>query len=238
MSTDCSYCGAYVSGGLAKCPACGKRVKATTSQPQRDWDRASEYTPDFSGYNQGAYKENSYDANSSGAAYQREEQDFASEAYNATRHAAQNSQSYQNFSQGYQNFTDRQRTAQNPQKGYNAEEKEKLKQSYQEFIDEQKRAAQSPNTGSRYEFKPIYYLCYLGIFSIIPYFLDQQDKFAKFHSNQGVVLFLILIVTSITGFLAPIGTIFFIYGLIQGLKSVHDGVMKPLPLIGNIQILK
>jgi|GEM_PF-3153466 len=230
MSTDCNYCGAYVSGGLSNCPACGKRVKGATGQPRSSWDRSTEYATDFSRYSQESYEGDSYSGGN--AAYQeaprQQSQSFANET--AT--------SFQSFSDSLKDFMNRQGAAQNPRQGYNSEEKADLKQSFQEFVDEQRRTAQRPNTGSRYECKPIYYLCYLGILSIIPYFLDQRDGFAKFHSNQGLALFIILVATSITGILAPVGVVFFIYGLVQGMKSVHNGVMKPLPLIEKIQILK
>ncbi|MCD8017475.1 MAG: hypothetical protein LUE97_06745 [Oscillospiraceae bacterium] len=34
MGTDCKHCGAYISSGMEKCPACGHRVKAE----KPDWD--------------------------------------------------------------------------------------------------------------------------------------------------------------------------------------------------------
>ncbi|MCC8048757.1 MAG: hypothetical protein LIO52_06665 [Oscillospiraceae bacterium] len=34
MGTNCKHCGAYISSGMEKCPACGRRVKAE----KPDWD--------------------------------------------------------------------------------------------------------------------------------------------------------------------------------------------------------
>jgi len=100
-------------------------------------------------------------------------------------------------------------------------------------------------------------LAYFGPLVLIPIFAAKDSKFARFHSNQGVVLLLACIAYSIvysvlSGILLAIsGTLFFIFSIlgfacscgitvlaIIGIINAAKGEMKPLPLIGGIKILK
>ena len=94
-------------------------------------------------------------------------------------------------------------------------------------------------------------LSYIGILWILGLAADQTP-FAKFHANQGLVLFLAEIVIGIAGgILSFIPFIGFIGGIVSGLGSlaslvlmilgivnVAQGEMKPLPVIGGITIIK
>ncbi|MBR6608284.1 MAG: hypothetical protein IKK98_06460 [Oscillospiraceae bacterium] len=88
-------------------------------------------------------------------------------------------------------------------------------------------------------------LSYFGILFILPLFLTPDSQYAKFHANQGLLLFianvvvgLLSIVPFIGGFLSSIGgvitVVLFILGLVHAIKEE----MAPLPFIGNFQILK
>ena len=99
-------------------------------------------------------------------------------------------------------------------------------------------------------------LGYVGILFLIP-LLAGKTEYTRFHANQGLVLFLadviagvvIGVVTAILGLIPFIGVI--LSGVISGvlglaifvlmiLGIVHaaQGEMKPLPVIGGIQIIK
>ena len=99
-------------------------------------------------------------------------------------------------------------------------------------------------------------LAYLGILVIIPILAAKESKFARFHSNQGLVLLiasiLFYIVYSILssiifaiswklGFLVSIigliGIVFFVL-MIIGIVNAAGGKAKELPLIGKYRILK
>lgn len=101
--------------------------------------------------------------------------------------------------------------------------------------------------------KGMAWLSYLGIFFLIPMLTQKDSAFAKFHVNQGVVLFIASIIFNIVGYiimfvmalilpaLAFIGyliclvpAVFAIMGIIFALQ----GSAKRLPLIGNMQIIK
>ena len=99
-------------------------------------------------------------------------------------------------------------------------------------------------------------LAYLGPLVLIPIFAAKNSKFARYHSNQGLVLFLACIaysiaysilsaiilaiswrlyfIVSILGFVGIAFTVWAVLGIINACK----GEMKPLPFIGSIKILK
>lgn len=98
---------------------------------------------------------------------------------------------------------------------------------------------------------------YSGILFLIPLLAAKDSRFARFHAGQGLNLCLAGIAYSIVygiltalfaliswGAAAVIGTILgiaslgFVVLVIMGLINVCKGEMKPLPLIGNIQIIK
>ena len=100
-------------------------------------------------------------------------------------------------------------------------------------------------------------LSYFGILVLIPIFAAKNDPFARYHANQGLVLFilltvcsvlsnvltnilydispvLVLVVSGLFGLLTFVFCIFALIGIIRAAK----GQMKPLPIIGGIKILK
>lgn len=98
-------------------------------------------------------------------------------------------------------------------------------------------------------------LAYIGILFIVPLLVAKESPFAKYHTNQGVVLFIIGIATSIgLSFFNTFIDFFvfnFIFGItscivslgwlalaIMGIMNAAQGEMKPLPVIGGIQIIK
>ena len=100
-------------------------------------------------------------------------------------------------------------------------------------------------------------LSYFGFLVLIPIFAARNSYFARFHANQGLVLFLFSacysvltrIITSILnltlGFvpgmisatLQFIGIIFFVL-MILGIANAASGKVKELPFIGRIRLLK
>ena len=84
----------------------------------------------------------------------------------------------------------------------------------------------------------------------LPMLTDAKDsKFAMFHANQSLVLFLVAIVAQIAGMilavitldigtiLLPIVFIVIFVFWIMGIINASKGEMKELPLIGGIHIL-
>lgn len=100
-------------------------------------------------------------------------------------------------------------------------------------------------------------LAYWSILFFVPLVAYKDSKFARFHAGQGLNVLLFSVAYSIVtgiltgiftaisfglgaaiGGLLSIGGIFFIVLMIMGIVNVCKGQMKPLPVIGNINIIK
>ncbi len=88
-------------------------------------------------------------------------------------------------------------------------------------------------------------ISYIWILFLVPLFAAKDDAFARYHANQGLVLFLVSIALGIIGvipFIGPIiaaigGIVTFVFTIL-GIINALKGEMKPLPFIGGIEIIK
>lgn len=92
-------------------------------------------------------------------------------------------------------------------------------------------------------------LAYLGILFLVPLLAAKESRFARYHTNQGVVLFIAAIICSVGGsilsFIPIVGCIVLpvvmigIFALmIMGIINAAKGECKPLPLIGQYKLIK
>jgi len=99
-------------------------------------------------------------------------------------------------------------------------------------------------------------LAYLGILILVPILKAKESPFARFHVNQGLVLFIasfaystvVWIVTfvltmispslSLIGSLLSIVSIGFLVLIVLGIINAVNGVTKELPIIGKYRIIK
>jgi uncharacterized membrane protein len=107
-------------------------------------------------------------------------------------------------------------------------------------------------------------LAYLWLLFVVPLLVARQSKYAMYHTNQGIILFIAwmilvfgwLVVGGITGAIAVVipflgsilgglvSLIFSVGGLgcfilwILGIINAAQGLTKPLPLIGHYTIVK
>jgi len=100
-------------------------------------------------------------------------------------------------------------------------------------------------------------LAYLGILCLVPILAAKDSPFAKYHANQGLVLFLVWIVLAVAintvdfvvltilpsgmGFIASILSLAYLGLLILailGIINAAAGKCVPLPVIGGIKLLK
>ena len=95
------------------------------------------------------------------------------------------------------------------------------------------------------ENKNIAILCYFGLFMLIPYLTRPNSNFIKYHSNQGVLILIATILSSVVMIIPILGWILGIVGYIFitvfffiGIKNVLKGEIKPLPLIGKYILIK
>lgn len=99
-------------------------------------------------------------------------------------------------------------------------------------------------------------LAYIGILVLIPLFVSKESKFARFHINQGLILFIVEIAYAIaygivsaiifaiswrlffiTSILGIVGLVFLVLSII-GIVNAANGKAKELPIIGKFKILK
>jgi uncharacterized membrane protein len=93
-------------------------------------------------------------------------------------------------------------------------------------------------------------LAYLGILFLVPLLAAPQSPFARYHTNQGIVLFIsaliihfgsMVLALATLGFgllLAPIAWVIILVFMILGIVNAANGQCKPLPLIGHFQLMK
>lgn len=92
-------------------------------------------------------------------------------------------------------------------------------------------------------------LCYLGILWVISFFLRREVKFVRFHLNQGLVLMICNVATSLITSILSSANVPFAEGLgilnlvwfifeIMGIVHAIKGEEKELPIIGQFKIMK
>ena len=80
-------------------------------------------------------------------------------------------------------------------------------------------------------------LSYISILFVLPFIFCPNDKFARFHAKQGLILFLFGVVADIfTNFfgLGVLLSIFRIVCMVKGIVNAANGREEPLPYIGRL----
>jgi uncharacterized membrane protein len=86
---------------------------------------------------------------------------------------------------------------------------------------------------------PIAVISYIGPLCLIPYLTKEKDEFVKFHAKQGLVLFILEIITSAISWFFPflsylmnlVSLVWFVL-IIIGIINVVNKQKKQLPIIG------
>ena len=96
-------------------------------------------------------------------------------------------------------------------------------------------------------------LAYIGFLFLIPLLACPNSKYARYHTNQGLVLFLMELAIGVVigifgiipvigiiigGLLGSVGGILALVLSILGIVNVAQGQAKELPIIGKITLLK
>lgn len=90
-------------------------------------------------------------------------------------------------------------------------------------------------------------LCYFSILVFIPIFVAKDSAYTKFHANQGLILAIVAVISSVIMKVLSFGIIEFVCSIINiavvvlsviGIINAVNGKAKELPLIGSIKILK
>lgn len=88
-------------------------------------------------------------------------------------------------------------------------------------------------------------LAYFGILVLVPILAAKDSRFARFHANQGLILFLASIILSFVGSIPVIGWLVSLVGGIailvlgiMGIIAAAKGEAKTLPVIGKFVLIK
>ncbi len=93
----------------------------------------------------------------------------------------------------------------------------------------------------RKKINPLALISYIGVLCLIPLFVEKKDEFVKFHTQQGLALFIAEIISGFIMFLIPvigwalgyILNVIWVILAIVGIVNVLNGKKKELPLIGK-----
>lgn len=226
MGRDCKYCGAYISDMVDVCPACGKRSKPEKASEAEHW--TGSYTAGAAPRSQHADQTERSGQGQTGSNTQNQTYTYKQE-YERRYGAQQGSGTYRRPGQ----------QAEPRGAGYRTGEQTPPRYSYAERFT----AAEDDDIRRN---KGISFLSYFGPLFLIPYLARRDSEFARFHSNQGLLLLLANIAVNACSAAVPIlgrligviGSIFVVCGFISGIVNVSRGLKKPLPVIGEINILK
>lgn len=119
-------------------------------------------------------------------------------------------------------------------------------QQPQQRYDEPPHAYQAPQlTPDAEENRYLCMFAYFGIGVLIPAVLKPESEFVRYHINQGLVLFMLQILSAVVclipflGWVAGgVGMIFSLICIVVGIVHTCNGEMKPLPIIGKHKILR
>ena len=132
---------------------------------------------------------------------------------------------------------------------------EKLKEdeAFTKFNDKARqgfdKAMNTPDSTSDYDpvdvenYKIISLFAYLGILFLVPLIAGKDSKYARFHTNQGIILFIFSVILAFLARFPHVGWIFSVAEVmtvifaILGIINAVTGKARELPFIGKFRIL-
>ena len=211
----CTSCGAYIAEGMDSCPACGA-LKDTKKETQHTGQNKNKYSTGSSATGEYAYK------------YSNGQRQAGRTNYRTSSGSATASSSGTRYTYDTSKYKTReQNSRQTEERSYRASSV---------FSDEEDDVRRN---------KAMSVFSYLGLLFLVPLLLCKDSRFARFHSNQGLLRF---IAAAIGGVLVSWGGIFLLAGviirifcfacMIMGISNAAHGQMKELPVIGRFRLIK
>lgn len=111
--------------------------------------------------------------------------------------------------------------------------------------EKEEKSDEKPTSAGENNLNTMSALAYILFF--IPMLTHRENKFAMFHANQGLVLFITVVIINVVGgmipiigwfILLPLGYIFILIMMILGIINALGGKKKKLPLIGGFKIIE
>ncbi len=138
-----------------------------------------------------------------------------------------------------------------PKNGTSNNEKTDYSEFFNKIMDTHD-STENFETNDIEENKLISILSYISILFLIPYFARPKSKYARFHANQGCVLFLysfviqavltalgaLPLIDIISGILNAIVAVISVALTIIGICNTCNGEAKELPVIGKYTLIK
>jgi len=88
--------------------------------------------------------------------------------------------------------------------------------------------------------KFITFLSYIGVLCLIPLLTKKDDAFVFFHAKQGLVLFIVEVITAFVAvipvlgwIIAPMASLLWVALSIIGIINITNGEKKELPILGK-----
>jgi len=88
--------------------------------------------------------------------------------------------------------------------------------------------------------KFIIFLSYIGVLCLIPLLTKKDDAFVFFHAKQGLVLFIVEVITAFVAIIpvlgwiiAPMASLLWVALSIIGIINITNGEKKELPILGK-----
>lgn len=210
----CDKCGAYIPDGQTACLACG------------------------------------YDAAESAKAEQEKAQQAAAAAAASQKEEAKEKDSGKYYS--FSNEELREKLEEQRRKQQEASRKwaEEEKQRRQRAAKEKSYTARSGETirssaekakkavgGFAKDSKLLAALSYISILFVLPFLFNSDDKFSVYHAKQGAVLFLFGILIRVASFIPLVGAVLRLFKwfcIYKGMSNSLNGIIEPLPYIGQL----
>ena len=106
-------------------------------------------------------------------------------------------------------------------------------------------AKQKANAQGVEDVKVMAALAYVIFF--LPLLTHPNNEFGKYHANQGLILLLLAVAIQVVGWaipflgwflIVPIGSLLVLVLFVLGLINALNGQKKPLPVIGQFELIK
>ena len=205
----CDKCGAYIPDGQTVCLACGFDPKAEKESPAS---------------RSGGYAD-------SGAAAQQFDWDSERQAREQERRIREEERrkKQEEYRRNAREEYDRRRT-----------EEARARQSSDPYAGHPYSAQGQANRSraqSRSDTRLFGVLSYLSFLFVLPFVFCPDDRYARFHAKQGLILFLYSLVSDFLASIVGYGwllSLFRLYCIIKGISNAAAGKEEPLPIIGRL----
>lgn len=130
----------------------------------------------------------------------------------------------------------------------NSSESSAAQTKFEEFVDDFTNTA---DTSAEYTAEDVAnnklmaILAYLSLLFLVPLLAAKESPFARYHTNQGVILFIIhtvgVLLTQIPEVGWIVGAIISVFTTVLtiiGILNAYNGKAKELPLVGKFRIIK